>query len=71
MTNDIKPEEGKSTLRLNVLSLAQLLADMKQMGIPYDKGLDILRIALMFAQSDTPEKAASHVTPKEMETPVQ
>ena len=70
MTNDIEEQQG-STLRDNVLSLGQLLADLKKMGIPYDKGLDILRIALMFAQADTPDKAASHVTPKEMETPVQ
>lgn len=56
------PSPTSTSLQANVMSLAYFLKDMKDMGIPWQFGLDVIRIALAFAVTpDDIEKAANAV----------
>ena len=56
---------GNATMSDNALAIAAVLAKMQDdYGIPYDTGMDVLRMVMMFA-IDT-DKAAAAVTPEEM-----
>ncbi len=57
------------TMQANAMSIANLLDQMHTThGIPFDVGLDVLRMVMMFAipKEGDIEKAANAVTPPEM-----